>query len=201
MIDRLKINYRLDSPSEEQIIKMWKDLKLTPLSQWSDSTEKLRLAFEKTHCNGGIQLHKFQISDNPHFHWFAVRNRLDEINFIKKLFQRPELKHYRKALKVENDKLKIKSFNWYSDIFDLSGIFARILGQGGAYENLDAIKAWEVSTDFVKNEFGNRFDEFNRFSYETEGANWFCNIAWDYSFLLFDKRNNQVILIDVTDTD
>jgi hypothetical protein len=201
MTNRLVTDYSLDPPSENQIIQMWKDLKLTPLSEWTESSEKLKQAIEKTHCNGGIQLHKFQISDNPHFHWFAVRNRLDEIHFIKKLFQRHELKHYLAELKVENEKPQIKSSNWFSDIFDLPGIIARILGQGGAYERLEASKAWEISTDFVRSEFGNRFDEFNRFSYEIEGANWFFDIAWDYSFLLFDKRNNQVIIIDITDTD
>ena len=40
-----------------------------------------------------------------------------------------------------------------------------------------------------------------RFTYKFENSGWFFDIAWDYSFLMFDKRTNQVIIIDITDTD
>lgn len=201
MKSRLEIDYTKERPSDSQVLQMWNEIKLLSLTEWSPSAKILKGKFEATHINGGIQLHKFQISDNQYLHWFSVRNRLNEIFFTQKIFCRPELDIYRKHLKIDDKKPKVKSEGWYTDIFDLAGILARILGQGGAYENLNANEAWETATNFVKDEFENRFNEFNRYTYEIINTNWFYDIAWDYSSLLFDKRKNQIILIDITDTD
>ncbi|WP_165749647.1 hypothetical protein [Cellulophaga sp. Z1A5H] len=201
MTNRLKIDYNSEVPTDKDILEMWNEITITELNDWSKSAEELKTKFSKTHCNGGIQIHKFQISDNSCFQWFASRNRLSEIYFVKRFFCKPELLNYKTNLKNDNQKPKCKETNWYSDIFDLTGHLARILGQGGAYENLNAKDAWKSALDFVSEEFEERFDEINRFSYNLEGSKWFYEVAWDYSFLMFDKRKNQVLIIDITDTD
>ncbi|WP_179020054.1 hypothetical protein [Winogradskyella forsetii] len=197
----MKIDYNSEVPTDKEIIQMWNDIQITEINDWSKSMLELKSKFSETHCNGGIQLHKFQISDNSCLQWFASRNRLSEIYFIRRIFSRPELQNYRDDLKIKNDKPKCKESQWFSDIFDLTGIISRMLNQGGAYRNLNAKDAWESALNFVNEQFGNRFDEINRYTYNLEGSEWFYDIVWDYSTLLFDKRNNQIIIIDITDTD
>lgn len=201
MKNRLEINWEKDRPTNKNVVQMWKDLDFKSLNNWTKSTEILIKKFDETHINGGIQLHKFQISDNEYFNWFASRNRLDEIYFTKRLFERTELKYYRKNLGISSNKPFVNQTNWHTDIFDLAGIIARFLGHGGAYENLNASESWKTAIEFVNDEFENRFDEFNRFTFTIKEASWFYDIAWDYSFLLFDKRKNQIIIFDITDTD
>ncbi len=201
MTDRLKIDYNSEVPTDKEIIQMWNDIKITELKDLNKHTLELKDKFPETHCNGGIQFHKYQISDNSCFQWFASRNRLSEIFFVKRLFNRPELKNYRLDLKIKTDKPKCKENQWHSDIFDLTGIISRMLNQGGAYRNLKAKDAWESALNFVNQEFENRFDEINRYTYHLEGSEWFYEIFWDYSTLLFDKRKNQILIIDITDMD
>ena len=75
------------------------------------------------------------------------------------------------------------------------------MGLGGAYKSIDQRIAWTVATDFVKDEFENRFEEFNSYDFVIESSQWFFDIAWDFSTLLFDKRKNEIIIIDITDQD
>ena len=201
MTNRLKVNYTSEVPTDQEIVQMWKDITITELNDWSKSAEELRAKFSKTHINGGIQLHKYSISDHYCFQWFASRNRLSEIFFIKRFFNNPELANYRADLEIENDQPNCEEKEWSSDIFDLSGIISRLLHQGGAYGNLKVEDAWRTAINFVKNEYSNRFNEINRFTYHLEDSAWFFHVPWDYSIVLFDKRTNEVIVINITDTD
>src|SRR5690606_2958121 len=98
-------------------------------------------------------------------------------------------------------KPKMRNIEFWADIYDLSGRLARIMGQGGAYKNIDPRKAWEVAVNFIESEFQNRFEEILLFYVVVDNAEWFFDIAWDYSIILFDKRSYEVIFIDVTDND
>ncbi len=103
----------------------------------------------ETHCNGGIQLHKYKIQANKHFDWFAQRNRLNEIDFLKNIFRHKDLEDYRSDLQIEDSKPKIKEIKYWTDIYELTGRLSRIMGLGGAYKNINQILAWTIASDFV----------------------------------------------------
>ncbi|RFN58162.1 hypothetical protein DZ858_13085 [Marixanthomonas ophiurae] len=201
MIERLKIDYSATAPTDQEIAQMWLDMEITELNEWSKYALELKDKFSETHCMGGIQLHKYQVSDSTCLQWFASRNRLSNISFVKNIFSRPELQGYRNDLGIKDNRPACQEIHGYSDIFDLTGIISRILNQGGAYRNLEAKDAWESAMNFVNQEFENRFDEVNRYRYILQGSKWFYDIAWDYSTLLFDKRKNQILIMDITDVD
>ncbi|WP_224997038.1 hypothetical protein [Cesiribacter sp. SM1] len=194
-------DWNQERPDPHQINEMWNRMQIAKIDEWSDATLTLMQKIKETHINGGLQIHKYQITADKSFDWFVSRNRLDEIDFVQNLIRRPELQNYRNKLKIGNDTLVAQTHKWWTDIYDLPGELARILGQGGAYHKLEADEAWSTATNFVKEEFQNRFDEFTSFSIEIENADWFYNIAWDYSTLIFDKRTYQTVIIDITDTD
>lgn len=200
-MDELQIDWNQEKPEGSQLTELWKTIKFIPIETWTNATEVLKEKISESHSNGGIQLHKYKIIGNPHFDWFASRNRLDEINFIENVLQNKNLQNYRDNLKITKDKPVFKLIKYSTDIYDLPGELARMLGYGGAYHKVDPKTAWAVATEFVKEEFQYRFEEFNKFQIAIESANWFYDIAWDYSAILFDKRNYELIFLDVTDED
>ena len=95
---------------------------------------------------------------------------------------------------IQLHKFKIiadKNLDWFTEIME----------QGGAYQKTNYETARRLALNFVKLELEMRITEFNCFFYNIASAHWFHHIAWDYSFLIFDKRKYEIIFIDMTDTD
>jgi hypothetical protein len=199
-MDELEINWEQERPSQIQLVGLWMKTQFERVENWTSSADILTEKIGETHVNGGIQLHRYQVSSNDHFNWFASRNRLDEIDFVKNTLRHKSLSDYRKDLEIKS-KPEIQITKSWTDMYDLPGRLARILGQGGAYKKINQKEAWEVVTDFIKSEFDNRFEEVLLFDFAIKNAEWFYDIAWDYSTMLFDKRNFTVTIIDITDTD
>ena len=197
----LTINWKQERPNERQLSGLWSTIKVSQIENWTNSAKTLRENINETHSDGGILLHKYKIEPNLYFDWFATRNRLDEIEFLTNFFSHNELKSYRTDLKITDVKPQVINVKHSTDIYELSGELSRIMGLGGAYKSIDQKLAWKIATDFIKNEFENRFEEFNLYHFAIPTAQWFHDIAWDYSTLLFDKRKYEVIIIDVTDSD
>ncbi len=194
-------DWNREKPTEEQSAVLWSNITIEPIDSWSNGAIFLKEKINETHLNGGLQLHKFKIHGDQDLNWFLMW-KVYQKDFVKDIINRPELQNYRKNLQIKDGVVEVKrSDNWYTDIYSLSGNLARTLGMGGAYNNLTPQKAWEVATQFIQEEFQNRFDEFLLYPFSIDSAQWFQRIAWDYSCMLFDWRNNQVIFIDITDTD
>lgn len=200
-MNELEIDWKQERPTSSEVNGIWTTIRLSRLANWSQSTNILKEKISETHCNGGIQVHKYKVSSNPHFDWFAQRNRLDEIDFLKNILKHIDLEDYRNDLEIKDNKPEIKFLKYATDIYELPGRLSRIMGLGGAYKKIDQRQAWLVATDFVRDEFENRFEEFNSYDFLIGAAQWFHDIAWDYSILLFDKRKYEIIFIDITDTD
>jgi hypothetical protein len=200
-MEELKVDWEQEKPTNQDVVQLWNSINILRIDKWTTSANTLTEKINFTHCNGGIQLHKYKIIGDKHFNWFACRNRLQEINFLDNILRHKNLQDYRNDLQISNDNPKIIIASYWTDIYDLSGQLARIMGHGGAYKKIDPELSWMVATDFVKDEFQNRFEEFVTFDVAIEKSNWFFDIAWDISKIFFDKRNNELLFIDITDTD
>ena len=199
-MSELEINWGQERPNQIQLVGLWTKMKFERLENWSESVDVLTEKIHETYVNGGIQLHRYQVSSNDYFNWFASRNRLDEVDFVKNVLTHNNLNDYREDLEIKN-KPEIKIPKSWTDMYDLPGRLARILGQGGAYKKINQKEAWKIATDFIESEFDNRFEEVLVFDFAIKNAAWFYDIAWDYSTMLFDKRKYTVTIIDITDTD
>ena len=200
-MEELHIDWNQEKPDRNQIIEIWKSIRFEVCNEWSEGANALKEIIEEAYCNGGVQLHKYKIIGNNTFKWFAERNRLEEIKILKNTIKHPDLQNYRDDLKIRISKPKIKNVEYWTDIYDLPGRLARIMRQGGPYRKIEQGTAWQVAVNFVESEFQNRFEEVLLFYIVIEDAEWFFDIAWDYSIILFDKRNYEIIFIDMTDTD
>ena len=171
-MDELEINWKQERPSQIQLVELWTKTKFERIENWTNSANVLTEKISKTHVNGGIQLHRYQVNSNDHFNWFASRNRLDEIDFVKKALRHKTFSDYRNDLEIKS-KPEIQITKSWSDMYDLPGQLARILGQGGAYKKINQKEAWEVVTDFIKSEFDNRFEEVLLSDFAIKNAEWF----------------------------
>jgi hypothetical protein len=184
-------------PTPIQIDAMWATVHIEPIDQWAPGTTTLAQKAKKTHTNGGIQLHKYRHL----FDWFVKGERFEQMFFLKKVLRHSALKGYREDLQLREDKPRYKLIDFRQDIFMLPGRMAAILNYGGAYRRLLPQEAWTVACDFVRDEFQNRFRDVSYYVIRLKGADWFYHISWDYSTVLFDKKTNELIFIDITDTD
>ena len=199
-MNELTVNWEQKRPTKSQILDFWSNTKFEKIDKWSKTADVFAEKIRETHVNGGIQLHKYRIKNNEYFNWFASRNRLCEIDFVQQTLWHKTLKNYINDLEIKG-KPEINLIEDFTDMYDLAGQLARILGQGGAHKKLNQKEAWNIATDFIESEFENRFKEVLLFNFTIRNAKWFYNMTWDYSFMLFDKRYNIVTIIDITDTD
>jgi hypothetical protein len=93
----------------------------------------------------------------------------------------------------------------FGSAFTLDGELAAILVQGGAYPKFrfqgTAREAKEVGARFCDALFGDRFTEVVVYISHTAWSSWFKNVAWDITWLGFDRRESRVWLLCLTDTD
>lgn len=198
----LNIDFNQERPTNTEVDKMLSYLTIIPLPFPDDKRISTYLdTVKEKYTNGGTLFYQFQIQGDNTFHFFASRNRLAEIDFINQLFQKQIFQETAKELKGV-EKIKMDNSNWKTDIFSLPGELARVVYYGGAYshEHFSAENAFNLSVDFVDTISYKKYADFNCWTLGGEWSDWFFNIAWDYSVLLFDKDKSIVTLICMTDT-
>lgn len=199
----LNIDFSQERPTNSDVDKMLSSLTILPLPFPEDKSISAYLdSVKEKYTNGGILFYQFQIKGDKTFHFFASRNRLEEIDFINQLFQTQIFRETAKELKGI-EKIKMDNSSWKTDIFSLPGDLARVVYYGGAYshEHFSAENAFNMSVDFVDKISDKRYIDFNCWTLGGEWSDWFFNITFDYSVLLFDKYKSIVTLICITDSD
>jgi hypothetical protein len=199
-MNQLQIDWQQERPDALQLKSLWDSLKISKIDNWTTATKLLIDTITETHSNGGIQLHKYKVSANKHFDYFASRN-FNELDFLKKILGHKALQDYRENLQISIPEPSYRLLGFKTDMYDLAGYLSRVMGKGGAYRGIDQGLAWQVATDFIEAEFQNRFEELLMYELHIESAKWFCGISWDYAVALFDKRNYEIVFIDITDSD
>ena len=176
----------------------WENLELEKINNWTQNTDVLVNEINKLYSNGEIKINKYKIiGDNKFLYYLVIDN-----SFIQNICKNKKLLEDRNYLNLNGESPTINIIKHWTDIYTLSGDLARILGYGGAYTHgIGQNESWKIATEFIEKEFGNRFEEFDYYDIKIENSKWFYDIAWDYSFIIIDKRNYEIIFIDITDTD
>ncbi len=177
-------------------------ISLSPIQQPDEpAITKFINSINECYCNGGIifkqfVLNKDELCDTIFHNHKSCRNWVNKILTSQTLQNEiPELD--------DIQEIQFKDNFWRTDIFSLPGDLAALIYHGGAYsdDSISCVDAYSIALNFTKAISNNRYSEFHMFSLGWEWSSWFYNIVWDYSVLLFDKKNNVVTLICITDTD
>ena len=78
-----------------------------------------------------------------------------------------------------------------------------LLMNGGAYKKFEKNKkiAKQLTNNFLEAIIENRFDDFKIYLSFEPWNKWYCDVAWDYTYILIDKKKEQFWLFCITDTD
>jgi hypothetical protein len=174
---------------------LWENLKLEKINNWTNSANILINTMKNIFC--GVEFSKYKIiQDNP-FNYYIMTH-----DFVENIYKNKQILKDKIYLKLNGELPKINIKEHLNNIYTLSGGLAWIIGCGGEYtKGIEQKESWKIATEFVENEFEKRFEEFEYYEIIIENARWFYDVAWDYSFILADLRKNEILFIDITDTD
>jgi hypothetical protein len=193
-----KYSFTGNIPSKEELDNLWKNIKLEKSIIWTQSADVLKNEINKMYSNGGIELNKYKIIGENPLNYFIINDNC----FVENIYKNKIILEDRAYLGLNNEPPIVKVIEYFTDIYSLPGNLARVFGYGGAYtKGIGQKNSWKIAAEFVKNEFGNRFEEFNYYIVEIENAKWFYDVAWDCSYIIADITKNEIVFIDITDTD
>ncbi|TXK85126.1 hypothetical protein FU659_05110 [Paenibacillus sp. N3.4] len=90
-----------------------------------------------------------------------------------------------------------------SSAFTLDGEIASKLCTGGAYRSFEgsskeAKNITSILSNFI---FEDRYKESFVFTTNKAWSDWFFDIAWDFTWIVFDEHKSRLWLVCITDTD
>jgi len=213
-METLKPNWSQQKPGWRDAVKMCSEVRLTQLAIQSDSFDQTLNRLRATHSNGGAFLKAVRVGESEVFDWFASRNRLLEDEILPLLLRRTEIRELLPELlipadaviKNEPDVCSIASSGGFKfdSPFLFDGQLAQCLFAGGAYSSqvkIDGKTAKRQALNFCDAMFGQRYEDVCLFSSYEAWTPWFFGIAWDWTAVLFDKRERTLWILAVTDTD
>jgi hypothetical protein len=187
-------------PSVEDVKRALTSLDLRritlPEKPFTELLERLRA----THSNGGAHIVAFDVGPSLTFDWYASRNRWAFDGVIDFLLVHPGIRAALPELEIPDE---CRSGLTLESAFLIDGRIAQALYAGGAYGSAtgDGQKEKQLALLVCDAMFGLRFSEVEYDVSYSAWAPWFHGIAWDLTFLVFDKRMRRLWLMVITDTD
>ncbi|HEX8812811.1 MAG TPA: hypothetical protein VF742_12540 [Terracidiphilus sp.] len=213
----LEPNWNQEKPTWQDARKMCNEVTLVPFAIESEQVADILERLRTDRSNGGALLKAVRVGASDIFDWFASRNRLLENEILSSLLRRNEIKDLLPELLIQTDSsshqdghktgacaiTSSSGFN-FDNPFLLDGQLAQNLFAGGAYPpevKIDGRTAKRLATDFCEAVFGQRYEDVCLYTSYEAWTPWFYGIAWDWTAVLFDRRNRTIWILAVTDTD
>ena len=160
-------------------------------------------AFARIYSNGGVVVRSFRAADDAEFDRAiqidargVERTALSVVSSPSVINAVPEL---RIPLPLERPP-EFRS----TSLFGMEGELTQMLVQGGAYERFPGTvdDARGITRRFMEGLFGMELHLVGwAVVTATAWTPWFCNIAWDATFVVQDRRTKRYVLVCMTDTD
>ncbi len=207
-MDYLTPVWEQDKPDTDSIRSSLRDLKLESAHFESAAVNELLATLRETHANGGAVFGRWRLPPDPTVHWYASRNRLEEMGFFPAFLTHQKIRADLAVLRIPSVLARLPKFTWTSS-FTLDGELAHKVYLGGAYTSREftqeataiAAAAKQLGGRFCESLFGNRFTELEVYRTHTPWAPWFHDVAWDATWFGLDKRDRTAWLLCATDTD
>lgn len=200
------IDWDQPRPSVEELVRSWTglDWESTPIE--SRPMDAYLAQVRETHVNGGYLVGRWRATRYSDVTaWFAARNRLDEYEMHRLLFDHPVVRRDLAALEIppQLDRLPGALREVPGGALKLDGILATIIVQGGAYRAFSgtAAQAKDLADEAAADLTGRRYEDFRLDQTHEPWTPWFFDVAWDHTLVLTDYRNAEVTVLCITDTD
>lgn len=198
----IDINWEQNKPSNKLIERLWNSVNITVEPETFPAVDEYLAELRRINTNGGAFIARFYVDGNEDFNWFATRNRWDEIEFFPRFLSHPVVASALPEVAANVNTADLAEFEWSSSL-TLDGELARTLVMGGAYEKFEGThrEAKVFGERVADSLFGDRFDDVLVFRCWKPWSSWFCDVAWDGTTVLIDKRLQIVTVLVSTDTD
>jgi len=195
-----EIDWTADRPDTNAFAADWAKTVITPVQPTDSRLKAVVEALESTHVNGGAEVAQFRLDTAEAVFWFLSRNRLKENSFFNLFFSDPSVLKAIPAISAPNE--LVSEFAMEGS-FTAVGRLAHIISQGGAYKRFAGSDAevLRLSLNFADGAFGGRFSTTLAWVNWSAWSPLFCDIAWDGTFLFFDKTEGLITVLIITDTD
>jgi hypothetical protein len=198
----LEVDWKREPPGEKATNALWKTVEARQIDDVPTEVETYLTELRRVNVNGGAEFARFRVSGSKHFDWFATRNRWDEMAFCQQILVHPSVCAALPAVTKDARLDDTVAFEWSSSL-TLDGELAGGLLSGGAYEKFKgtAREAKDLGARVCQALFGDRFNDVEVFRSRNAWSAWFFNVAWDSTFVIIDRRTQDVSLLFSTDTD
>ncbi len=180
----------------------WRDVEYQLASVHDPRLLEVTRLVERTHANGGAILRMFQPTSVAAFET-AARSDLQGIDYLLRCFlEAPSVRDAVVDLKIPYPLAPMPQYNWYGT-YEFEGAITHLLLVGGAYRNagLSEEQARGLSRAFVDALVGNARLQTSVYRISGAWTDWFHDIAWDATFVIYQPVAQRWTLFCATDTD
>jgi hypothetical protein len=189
-------------PSTAELTQFWKEVNFPLSARVYPSVQRYVEALRERYSNGRVLFASFQCPNHPVFDWYLSRNDPQNLLFFHRFWHMPTPSSILAELKVPKEYENDPPFQW-GNSFTFAGELASRLYQGGAYYRLAGSGAEEMRLGerSAHELIQDRFSEILVFMNHASWTEFFFDVAWDGTWVLFDKREKVVHVLTGTDTD
>lgn len=179
---------------------MWESLEIKPINLTMNSVLCFIEELKKLYLNGNIIYKNLIFSESEILDWYISRNQLEEMFFFNYIWQNPTIKQTLNLKNVYED--SYKSFE-VTSAFSLGGSMAAALKLGGAYKSpsYNGIEIKKIGESAATELLNNNFDDTIVCVSNEPWCDFFCDVAWDFTWVVINKSNRHMHIILATDTD
>ncbi len=177
---------------------LWSDVHYAEQPLTDARLEAYVAALRPLYANGRVLLRCFQPTDTVAFH-SASRHDLRGLDHLLSAFlSAPTIQVFLGELHIPSP-LKLPAYHYYS-VYEMEGALTVTLLRGGAYKRFAGTEdeARRLSREFVA-AIGHEHAQV--FKIVGAWTDWFYDVAWDSSFVIFDAQRMRWWILCMTDTD
>lgn len=187
-------------PQFEDRKAMWDSLQIDLVSAKNPAIEEYASHLGKYYANGNVKYGCFKLGDSEVLDWYCSRNQLKEMLFFWKVWEKEPIKSFFKLSEIDEE--SNKDFEWSSP-FVLGGSLAWVLDNGGPYTkpNWGGEKSKKVGEKAAQELIANDYEDSLVLVNHVAWCSFFFDVAWDYTWVVLNKKTRLLHILMATDTD
>jgi hypothetical protein len=200
-----EIDWDQPRPSLDDVRASWTALEWTAAPIADPALDHYLELVRATHVNGGCLFGRWRAggySDTTA--WFAARNRYEEYELLRLLFDSDAVRSGLADLRIPNDLDRVPGglTEQWAGALCLDGILAGVVVTGGAYKRYrgPASEAKAVAALVVEALIQQRFEDVRLDATHEAWTPWF-GAAWNHTYVVTDAARAEITVLCITDRD
>jgi hypothetical protein len=203
VVSPLEVIGTIERPSPQRVRDSLETIRLSKVVLTGPVATRVSNMLSERFVNGQTLLVALEVAPDPTFDWFASRNLLHQESILPGLFAQKMVEESIPELSLS------PNFDQSSPLFEVrsgiiaDGYIAQLLFHGGCYWQSTGKGTEEkgVAAALCEELFQSRFNEVGLYIAHGGFLAWHIDVWWDYTVIMFDKRERLLFIVTVTDSD